>query len=211
MLCDEPCWPPPRDTLRRVTIELLSVHGIPKPSEQRPRLEGTHCESHRWIPELSGANAPPDSSPVLSPSLSLSLHPIGGFCSISSELPPRRIHTTYATATVQSDGLAPHFGETVHCLAAEPEQTFLRISVLEHRQGIVTEVAYETAVLGRLRPGYRVMQLRSRLGTRVELCYLLVKISLGEEPHKWTSAAALRVERLEERSVRVRSPRAKSA
>ena len=45
----------------------------------------------------------------------------------------------------------------MHCLASEPEQTFLRVAVLDHTEDEKgTEVAFETAVLGRLRPGYRV-------------------------------------------------------
>ena len=73
------------------------------------------------------------------------------------------------------------FAETVHCVAAEPHATFLRISVADSGQ----EVAYETAVLGRLRPGYRVLQMRGLLGTRIELCYLFVRISFGSEPNLW--------------------------
>eukprot|EP00966_Prymnesium_polylepis_P169216 3912751-Prymnesium_polylepis.1 len=70
------------------------------------------------------------------------------------------------------------FGALVHCAAAEPHATFLRIGVIDGRQ----EVAYETAVLGRLRCGYRVLQLRGGLGTRIELAYLFVRISLGSVP-----------------------------
>ena len=50
------------------------------------------------------------------------------------------------------------------------------------------EVAYETAVLGRLRHGYRVIQLRSLQGTRIELCYLLVRVSFGEELNLWPTS-----------------------
>ena len=77
----------------------------------------------------------------------------------------------------------------VHCLAAEPHETFVRVAVENCSD---EEVAFETAVLGRLRPGYRVLQLRSRLGTRIERCFLFVKISMGEEPHQWASREELR-------------------
>ena len=36
-------------------------------------------------------------------------------------------------------------------------------------------------MLGALRAGYRGIQLRSRLGTRLELCHLFVHVALGEE------------------------------
>ena len=79
-----------------------------------------------------------------------------------------------------------HVARQVHCLAAEPHETFLRVAVEDEDDD---EVAFETAVLGRLRPGYRVLQLRSRLGTRIELCYLFVRISRGEEDHQWGAMA----------------------
>ena len=104
----------------------------------------------------------------------------------------------------------------MHCLAAEPRETLLRVGVWDHG----TLVAYETLVLGALRAGYRCfnpnpkpspdpkpnlssspspnsnpspnpspspgpdprcIQLRSRLGTRIELCHLFVHVALGEE------------------------------
>ena len=40
-------------------------------------------------------------------------------------------------------------------------------------------------------PFDRVLQLRSRLGVRIELCYLFVKISLGKEVHQWATADEL--------------------
>merc|ERR1712139_364761 len=43
------------------------------------------------------------------------------------------------------------------------------------------EVAYETAVLGVLRQGFRCFHLRSMKGVRIELCTLLVHIEIGEE------------------------------
>ena len=43
-----------------------------------------------------------------------------------------------------------------------------------------------------MRSGYRVLQLRNKLGTRIKYCYLFVKISLGEEAHRWASSIELR-------------------
>lgn len=55
------------------------------------------------------------------------------------------------------------------------------------------EVAYETAVLGTLRPGYRCFRLRSsRFGTRIEMCTMFVHISIGSEPHMWAKTDDLR-------------------
>ena len=48
--------------------------------------------------------------------------------------------------------MADFKGKALYCLAAEPRETIVRIVVLDND----TEVAYETAVLGALRPGYRL-------------------------------------------------------
>ena len=74
-------------------------------------------------------------------------------------------------------------GDTIHCCAAEPHATFLRVGVVEG--GL--EVAYEIAVLGRLHHGYRILRLRNLLGTRIELCHLLVKITFATDPNLWAS------------------------
>ena len=108
-----------------------------------------------------------------------------GFCALSSVLPlPQSVDTETSTAPVRSNGLNATFAVTIHCVAAEPLLTFLRVGVVDRER----EVAYETAVLGRLRRGFRVLQLRGSFGTRIELCYLLVKISFGTEPNLWPSA-----------------------
>ena len=103
-----------------------------------------------------------------SPRVKLSLHPIGGFCSAGTELPPPQlIHTGYVTSAAEGEGgLSARFDEKVHLLAAEPHETILRVAAIDGEAKSGTEVAYETAVLGRLRPGYRALQLRSRRGTR---------------------------------------------
>ena len=50
-----------------------------------------------------------------------------------------------------------------------------------------TYSAYETMVLGLLRPGYHAIRLRSPLGTHIEGCSLLVHIEIGSESHRWQS------------------------
>jgi len=87
------------------------------------------------------------------------------------------------------------FGTEVHCVAAEPRATFVRVGVTEGKQ----EVAYAVSVLGRLRGGYRVLQLRSVLGTRIELAYLFVRISFGAVRNRWATP------RQQERQFRERS------
>jgi len=92
--------------------------------------------------------------------------------------------------------------EEMHCVAAEPHSVFLHVGVVLADRS--EEVAYETAVLGRLRHGYRVFQLRNALGTRIELCHLLVHITFGSLPNHWTTPRQLRVKaaRLEQKLKR---------
>jgi hypothetical protein len=73
------------------------------------------------------------------------------------------------------------FDDEIHCVAAEPHATLLHLSVIDRMQ----EVATKTAVLGRLRGGYRILQLKSLLGTRIELAYLFVRISFEAEVNLW--------------------------
>ena len=104
------------------------------------------------------------------------------------ELGPEHPHTLLSVgnlAVLKGGGINAAFSHSAHCVAAEPLATFLRVAVTSDSG---RDVAYESAVLGRLRRGYRVFQLRGLLGTRIELCYLLVKISFGSEANLWPSA-----------------------
>jgi len=189
---DEDYWPPPRDRLHRCTLEIISLHNLPKCREQRPRFDGSRSACHLYVPELSGAAAPPDGAAAVSSSLKLhfSVHPIGGFCAISKTLPlPHEIETDVEVHAPKGDRVNVSFGENIHCVAAEPHATFLHMSVVDG----VKEVAYDCFVLGRLRRGYRVIQMRSSLGTRIELCYLLVCFSFGCEVQLWSTPRHLRL------------------
>jgi len=185
-------WPPPRETLRCVVVELVSLHLLPKRGERRPQYCGRRSGSHKYHPELSGAAAPPDDSDPSNVQLSVVLHPIGGVCAVSNTLPLPGIIETETTVTPprrRGGGLSVPFGESVYCVAAEPHSTFLRVGVIDGGH----EVAYETAVLGRLRGGYRVLRLRGLLGTRIELCFLFVHLSFASEANLWLSPRQLRL------------------
>ena len=75
---DDDYWPPARETLHRMTIDVLSLHNLPKRRERRPRYDGSRGACHNYHPELSGNPAPPDNLKPSTPELTLSLHPIGG-------------------------------------------------------------------------------------------------------------------------------------
>jgi len=192
---DDSYWPPARDVLQRTVIEIISLHSCPKRGEQRPRFNGSRGACHQFVTELSGQTAPPHKSGVSNPEVSLSVHPIGGFCAISSTEYLSQ-HDTNAEISFGSEkgGMNTTFGVTAYCFAAEPQSTFLRVSV----RGDMQELCYETAVLGRLRRGYRVFQLRGLLGTRIELCYLLIHVSFGVQRNVWVTPRQLRIQRTEE-------------
>lgn len=190
-------WPAWRKLLDRTSIELLSLHKLPKRGEQRPRLSGRCAACHPYLPQLTGTACPPPNNDVVSsPSVSITLHTIGGVCAVSTKLPlppelaALSLPTEYCTGVVEGNGLNAHFEETIHCVSSEPEGTFLRIGVRDDGR----EVAFTIAVLGRLRRGYRVFRLRSLLGVHIELAYLFVRISFGHEFNNWHTASALRAE-----------------
>jgi hypothetical protein len=167
----------------------------PQRGERRPQYSGSRGACHAHVPELSGTAAPPDSSDPSSPALVFSLHPIGGFCAVSSRLPlPPRIETEITTEAITKGGLNAIFDQNIYCVAAEPHATLLRIGVTQDR---VQEVAYATIVLGKLRPGYRVFQLRgSQHGTRIELCHLFVHIGVGGRLNLWQNPRQVRARTL---------------
>jgi len=191
---DDDYWPPHRDKLYYTSIEILSLHHCPKRSERRPRLNGSRADVHKYHPELSGASAAPDNLEPSSPALLLSLHPIGGFCGLSEVMPlQRNVEAEVKLKTSKDNGLNAQFAKKVHCVAAEPHACFLRVGVIDGGR----EVAYETCVLARLRPGYGVLQLRGVLGTRIELCFLFVRIAEGRDlMNRWPTVRQLRVQNL---------------
>jgi hypothetical protein len=187
-------WPPFRHNLRRLTIRILSLNQLPTRREYRPELHA--APHHAYEAGLSGSPSPPDPAGSISqPSISVELHAIGGFTCVSKTLPlPAR---PVQKISVPSSGSR---GRTFHCLAAEPGATILRVSVHDGE----ALLAYEAVVLGTLRPGYRCLPLRSRQGTSISLCSLLLHIEAGEEPNMWAEARALRTA-LEEREERIRA------
>jgi len=185
-------WPPPREHLQCVTLQIVSLHQLPKRGERRPSYDGTRRACHQYHPELSGDSAPPNGLNPSSHSFSVSLHPIGGICALSWSLPFNdNMETELVVRSKKDSGMNAVIGQDVHCMAAEPHATFLRVGVVDGRQG---EVAFETCVLGRLRGGYRILRLRSMLGTRIELACLFVRISFGYESNIWMTLRQLGIQ-----------------
>jgi len=181
-------WPLLREEIHRTTVDVLSMHNLPKRGEQRPVSRNA---AHKYHPELSGASAPPNNQDQSNPCLKLSLHPIGGFCAISTKLPLLSdVTTELTTHTIRANGMNARLEHTVHCFAAEAHATFLRIGIFDREN----EVAYTAVVLGRLRQGYRVLQLRSLLGLRIELAHLFVRVRVGSEQHVHLSPRQIRLQ-----------------
>jgi len=184
-------WPPARENLSRITIQVLSLHNLPKRSENRPRYEGPQGSCHKYVPTLSGSPAQPDNQDASNPGLRLAIYAIGGFCAIGDKLPlPAQHVQSEKYISPGRNGLMVPFGDKVHCITAEPHATFLRAGITDRGH----EVAFEMAVLGRLRLGYRVLQLRNPLGTRIELACLFVRVSMGTEANLWVSPRQLRIQ-----------------
>lgn len=185
-------WPYTRDWLHRTTVVLHSLHNLPKRRELRPRYDGSRGACHSFIPQLSGRAAPPNDLEPASSTFKIELHAIGGFCAVSRVLPlPQQNVQIETEMPGGNSGMNVTMGSEVHCFAAEPHASFLRISVIDDRY---QEVAFESAVLGRLRRGYRAFQLRSAMGTRIELAYLFVHIHFAREAHLWMSPRELRMQ-----------------
>ena len=194
-----PVWPPERADVTRVSIQFHSLYHLPTRRERRPRLnDGPFAAHHAHVPWLSGERCPPAAGAVSHPSLVVELYAIGGFCCVTPALPaPRNAVQRFAFEAGSGHGMAAHFDVTAHCLSAEPMQTVLRVVVMDGDH----EAAYETMLLGAMRPGYRSMQLRSRNGTQIELCQLLVHVAIGTEPNAWTAGHELRKQMLTQQAL----------
>eukprot|EP00966_Prymnesium_polylepis_P062963 1461166-Prymnesium_polylepis.1 len=118
--------------LSRCTI--AKAHGVPSALRWQP---------WRFAPELSGAPAPapPSISDPSSPAITVSLFSIGGVCAVSSTLPlPSQKVQAQVALPPGDNGMSTQLGDEIHCIAAEPHATFLRVSVMDGRH----EVAYES-------------------------------------------------------------------
>ena len=72
-------WPPARKTVRRVTVEVISLHHLPARGEHRPETsKGKRSACHQYENHLSGLSVPPKASAasLRSPSVALELHAI---------------------------------------------------------------------------------------------------------------------------------------
>ena len=195
MLAAQPAWPQPRQMVRCVTIKLLSLHQLPSRKEARPLYE----PHHRYVERLRDVSLPPTAASVSSPALTVEVFAVGGYHCVTEQLPPpspiagnsppTRLHTI----GVGGDGLHPHFDMTVHCVAAEPKETMLRIGVqdLTYNPSLQDEAdartahhsqdcAYEVCILEALRPGYRSLPLRSRSGCFMDMCCLYIHVSISD-------------------------------
>ena len=75
---------------------------------------------------------PPSPSEPSLPSLSVELHAIGGFSCVSLKLPPATARSRQLVgAKGGGGGEAVRYGGAVHCIAAEKQQTVLRVAVVD--------------------------------------------------------------------------------
>uniref|UniRef100_A0A7S4BXU9 PI-PLC Y-box domain-containing protein n=1 Tax=Chrysotila carterae TaxID=13221 RepID=A0A7S4BXU9_CHRCT len=191
MVMPVPCWPPPQLLLKVVTVQPITLFQLPKRGEDRPCLTSSRSRLHNYVSELSfasmrsGKRKQVGVGVVPFPSVSIELHAIGGFHCVSTSLPPLSGATRHVVRTFSDGGGGGDFfyGQEVHCVAAEPMACVLRVAVVDEEAG--QEVAYDTVVLGAVREGYRVIHLRSMLGTRIESCYLLVHIAFSTQVNAW--------------------------
>ena len=175
-----PAWPPEREQLHHTTLTVHSLHFLPTRKEFRP----DYALHEKFVPASPtiGKNALPvqtQAGNVSSPLIAVELHAIGGVCSVSTELPPPNgPEMRVATQAVQRNGLNPRYSYRVHCVAAEPMETILRLVVIDDEK----EVAYETIVLGALRRGWRAVPMRAMRGCRIDFCCVLIHVTEGTVP-----------------------------
>ena len=168
-------WPPAREQLHHTTLTIHSLHFLPTRKEFRPKF----ALHEKFVPGLGskkGKSALPvqtQAGNVSSPQVAVELHAIGGVCSVSTQLPPPALEMRVVTHAVERNGLNPRYNARVHCVAAEPMATILRLVVIDDEK----EVAYETVVLGALRRGWRALPMRAMRGCRIDFCCALIHVA----------------------------------
>eukprot|EP00965_Chrysotila_dentata_P227602 6196112-Pleurochrysis_carterae.AAC.1 len=148
MLLPKPCWPPPQLLLKVVTLKPITLFQLPKRGERRPQLTGSRSRIHKYVSELSfssrilGKRGQAGLGAVPSPSISVELHAIGGYHCVSTMLPPLSGATKYVMHTLTDRGgdggggsSSIHYGQQVHCVAAEPMACVLRVAVVDEEAG----------------------------------------------------------------------------
>jgi|EP00966_Prymnesium_polylepis_P213215 hypothetical protein len=71
--------------------------------ELRPKFDGAHAKCHTYRPELSGGTAPPNKLEQSAPSLTVSLHAVGGLPP-ANHVPPPSSHVHVAAASRRKRG-----------------------------------------------------------------------------------------------------------
>ena len=189
-------WPPTRSTTRRVSMRVLASYQLPTRGESRPCVSGgAHAAGMQHVPELNGEHAPPDARAApMGVRVQVSAHAIGGLsCVAASRPPPEGAGNVFTSALAEDNGFNANFARLntlVHCFASEPRYTILKLALLDEDD---KEVAYETAVLDVLRPGYRCFHLRSpSTGMRIGLAAVFVHLEIGDEPNGLAQLRELR-------------------
>ena len=183
-----PHWPPARETLSLVEIQMLGLYHLPTSGESRPSLQERF---HQHVAELSGVHAPPTCGSLSMTGACLSVHELGGFAAIapsveelkrSGDTSPQDKKSLKVASSVMGGLCVTFNGARAFCLVAEPWECLLRVGVQDGE----SEVAYEAMVIGALRPGYRCVPLRvPATGRLIQGCALLVRISIDAAPSEW--------------------------
>lgn len=184
-----PPWPLPRAELCLLSLRLIAVYHLPTLGEHRPCNFGP---MDTCVPELSGVPTPPTGAVVAAPSVSVSVHPLGGFGAVAADVDTLKRsgsrsfgHRLNLPSKGGATGLIATFDAPAHCLLAEPWEALLRVAVLHAGE---VELAYEAVVAGALRTGYRCLPLREPAsGSLIDGCALLMHIERSAAPQAWVA------------------------
>lgn len=177
----KPQLPPRGETLScgvLLTLRVICASNLPKTRDER--LVARPWDE--WHPQGAFAPQPLQPANIISPSCEVEL--IGGLVgSEDAEMLEER--WSRCTSTVANNGLNPSWAEEeFRCACYTPDSSFLKLSVYNARHQLMGKpgrqlLAYEAALVGALRPGYRSVQMRCpNGGSPIESCSLLVHIEL---------------------------------
>lgn len=169
-----------------LSVRILCARNLPKGRDER--LVARPWDEFR----PQGSFAPTQLAPtgVVSPACEVEL--VGGLVS-SQDSDVIEERWSRLTSTAADNGLNPSWAdEEFRCACYTPEQSFIKLSVYNCRKQVMRQgskqlLAYEAALVGALRPGYRAVQLRCpNGGSPIESCTLLVHVVMTPLPPRET-------------------------
>ena len=152
-------------------LRLIHARQLPKAGEQCciPEVYDRYCPASRFVERVPSNK----SASISSPMVEVSVHGGGAFRSVVGTGEAYALGATYTSKAVIANGATPCWDEYIDCVVEQPDDAILALHVYDR----ASLIAYQAIPMSALRPGWRVLKLRSPTGSRLVLGSLLVHLT----------------------------------